>query len=1569
MLRSRCSAGLRFAFLLTVAAVLPGQMEQAADSPSSSTSFQISVNQAVRPGETVQVQLNGMHIRQLQFRLYRVVDPIALFSQLDETNSFGAWFKPLKKPKTFLEKFSAFRRSLRAELLDVIRLQFTAEHRAQIRASRLEGEQKILAQTRVDAIQRSRKITGDFYANVPLVNPQRLVAVWQYNAPKTKEQWQSDTVPVKLDAAGVYLLEATDAKQQAQLILFASRLVLLARGAHGKFDVRAVDATSGEPRPGVEVRLFDPKSKAQMGLGTTSPDGLASFALATAPGNGFLALARRDGDFAAVSMGGWPIRPEQGLTQGVVYTDRPIYRPGHEVKLKAIVRDRARDGLRIADDRDVRIVVNNSEGKPVLTRSAKLSGFGTVSMELKLPESAPTGTYSIEVKRPGNSEYLQSVYGTFTVDEYRKPEYEVRLAPANARILQATPQRITLDARYYYGEPVRAGTVQWHVYRARWYPPWSADIEDEQDDSGAGGYQGEELQSGKGQLGPDGKTVFDLTPSLEMYDQLYSVVAEVMDSSGRTVSGRTAFLATVGPFYVSAEPSRYVFARGENVALRVTTTNYEGNPAPNAPFTAEVSINKWHKEAGLLSSGKVTVTTQLVEALRGQTGRDGHGETAFTSREPGSYSVAIHATAPGGRTVQGHAFFSVSGNGESWGGEEGVIRILPDKRAYKPGDTARLLVVAGAPGCWVWVSIESRSVRWEKWIHMRKAAEMVEVPVQAEWTPNVFASAYMVRDGRFWRGAKLLNVPPAHKTLAVKVTPAKREFRPGEPAIYDIEARDPAGRPVRAEVSLGVVDEPIYALERDPLPNLVKAFYDREWNQVTTASSLQWYFYAQAGHRSLKLARLRPHGTFGQLKPDRPTAPRIRKNFPDTAFWVADLHTGADGHARAQFAFPDSLTTWRATARAVTEDTLLGSAIDKVLVRKHLVLSFATPRFAVEGDSVTVPVLVRNYLNRAQNVKLTLKASGAAVEATPPGAFEIQSNGEARFEWKLKAKAGSEIRLTGKAEAQDESDGLEIAFPVEPWGLPWHSGISAALSGNRDTRSLALTVPASVRPESLHTILSVAPSLAAEMLGSLEFLTNYPYGCTEQTLSSFLPNLVVRAAMKDLGATGVDDATLEKMIRFGVKRLIDFQNDKGGWGFWRGDASDPFLTAYAVWGLSLEAQLRGGQPPYPATRSAELLMQSIQQESQIEPDLLAWEIHAISQAGALPNPLLEKLWDERRKLSPQGLALLGSVLVQRKDTRAAEIASQLQSLVHKDHRGASWSVDHDLFEPWSRDAGVEATAFALRFLAQQNPSDPLLPEAARWLAGSRDSGPAWNNTKRTAFALYGLTEYLRVSKELQPSFKITVLASGRKVFEKSFSSADVFAPPPQVEVPAGAAIEVRKEGAGTAYVSLDGSARLAGDRLEMPESGSGFEIARELYRLVPSQVGGRMTQSLVPLQGPVRVGEIVMLRLTVSALRDQRYLLIDSPLPAGAEPVARDEVYDIQPQPPWWKLSWSRRELRDSHALWFPWALRDGPALYSALIRFTNLGVYRLGAARIEAMYQPGLFRATEQVTLEVVEP
>ena len=92
----------------------------------------------------------------------------------------------------------------------------------------------------------------------------------------------------------------------------------------------------------------------------------------------------------------------------------------------------------------------------------------------------------------------------------------------------------------------------------------------------------------------------------------------------------------------------------------------------------------------------------------------------------------------------------------------------------------------------------------------------------------------------------------------------------------------------------------------------------------------------------------------------------IRREFKDTAFWQADVVTGGDGKATVQFKLPDNLTTWRATARAVTADTRVGSAVQKVLSRKDVIMRLEMPRFLTEGDTVTISGVVHNFLKQGK---------------------------------------------------------------------------------------------------------------------------------------------------------------------------------------------------------------------------------------------------------------------------------------------------------------------------------------------------------------------------------------------------------------------------------------------------------------------------------------------------------------------------------------------------------------------------------------------------------------------------
>ena len=118
-----------------------------------------------------------------------------------------------------------------------------------------------------------------------------------------------------------------------------------------------------------------------------------------------------------------------------------------------------------------------------------------------------------------------------------------------------------------------------------------------------------------------------------------------------------------------------------------------------------------------------------------------------------------------------------------------------------------------------------------------------------------------------------------------------------------------------------------------------------------------------------------------------------------------------------------------------------------------------------------------------------------------------------------------------------------------------------------DTVRLAFRLRSDAASHSLH--VEVSPSIAGSMFSALDYLTTFPYGCTEQTMSSFLPNIVVAETLKKLNLTGrIDPADLNLKVDAGLERLADLQHEDGGWGWWKEDDSRVFMTAYVVSGLA-----------------------------------------------------------------------------------------------------------------------------------------------------------------------------------------------------------------------------------------------------------------------------------------------------------------------------------------------------------------------------------------------------------------
>jgi alpha-2-macroglobulin len=144
--------------------------------------------------------------------------------------------------------------------------------------------------------------------------------------------------------------------------------------------------------------------------------------------------------------------------------------------------------------------------------------------------------------------------------------------------------------------------------------------------------------------------------------------------------------------------------------------------------------------------------------------------------------------------------------------------------------------------------------------------------------------------------------------------------------------------------------------------------------------------------------------------------------------------------------YPDSLTTWRMTARAVTADTRLGATVARTTTTKDVIVRVATPRFLVEGDRADVPVVAHNYLPEARTVDLAVDKDGLAWTTPPPPAVrgEVASGGELLSSWSVTADRVGRASMTARAAAVPDEDAVQMTLPVLPFGLARERGTSGS---------------------------------------------------------------------------------------------------------------------------------------------------------------------------------------------------------------------------------------------------------------------------------------------------------------------------------------------------------------------------------------------------------------------------------------------------------------------------------------------------------------------------------------------
>jgi alpha-2-macroglobulin len=1586
---------------------------------SSKPYFSLTTNRTYSPNESARMWASYQNVDYLDFRVYRVKDPSKFFKQLDDPHQMGEKEKEEASQGygarvSILERTHRLKISLFSAVRDYVRSHLLKEHRETF-------NQKFRKE---DAPERTPLNVAD-YARVPLLNPDQKVKDWREKLPPLENDYDSRMVSLGKQEPGVYLIEAVNGDLRAYSIAIVTNLTMIEKTTkHGQVVVYVVDRKTGAPHEGVTVEVT--KAKQTLATGSTDKTGVFKTEIKepqtteTAPEdvdpesqskNAYLIMAKERDNFAISDVESFYFGGEGGADDvlsadeltSYIYTDRPIYRPAQKVYFKGILRKWGRNGYELLDSKTVDVSIEDPNNGKVFEKELPLSTRGTFSGELDIADEAPLGSYNITA---AVGEAKSSGY--FEVQEYKKPEFKVKVTGPKEFAAVGEKVRFTVSANYFFGAPVTNADVHYYIYKQRYYHWWWGDQSSDEFDDAAGpdneggdendaGYYGSDLVTeGDATLNSKGEASVEFqVPAPEEkdeWDYSYRLEAQVTDASRREMQGAASFIGTRGKTVADAYPERYLYYQGDPAKIKVKTADYSGKPV-SEKVTLKFVEQKWEKvEKEEETNGYKYKTTDYVlherELTSAEVNTDNQGNATydFTVPSPGSIYVKAIVNENGRLIVnRGGSFWAPDKKGE-WADfeyrdfDEKAIKLVPDKKSYKAGETAHVLAMLPADKAHLLVTTELAEVITVRQIDATGRSIVIDVPIDRKYEPNVYLDVSFVKDNDMYNQSQLLAVPARDKMLKLDIVPNKKEFKPRDVASYTILARNEDGSPAaNAEVSLGIIDEAIYSIQAETAGNIKREFYGKRFDEVQTSLAIHYTFTGYAGDKPANLARNKSSYQLADFKNESSYAePTIRREFKDTAFWQPDVVTGGDGKATVNFKLPDNLTTWRATARAVTADTRVGSAVQKTIARKDVIMRLEMPRFLTEGDTVTISGVVHNFLKSDKSTKITLDLNGAQVLDSPSETVTIKQNGEHRVDWRVRADQVGKLTLLAKALTDTESDAVEMTMEIVPHGLKQTLGNTTTLTQNDADQTIALDIPVNPNTQARVMRIEASPSIAATLFGALDYLTSFPYGCTEQTMSSFLPNVIVAQALKDVPTAKLRASNdLDKKVQKGMDRLYAYQHDDGGWGWWKDDKTDPFMTAYVVDGLTLASragyQIDTGRRDQGREKLSALLAAGKRDDGNpIDDETRAYMIYAVTESGDSDGHYLEELYGKRGSLGPYGRALLALALQARKDGRAKEIANAIEGAAQKDEFEAHWQTAR--VNDYGRDVYLdsEATALSLKALAQIDPNNALLPKAARWLVKNRQNGYYWLSTKETAFAIYGLTDYLKVSHELSPDYSFEIYLNGTQVATQHVGSSDATNAQALVitkkagEVSNANQIRIVKHGKGALYVSTALEYFTADENVPAQASQT-LKITREYLRLrVTENEGGKSSWKIEPLTGELRSGDLIVVRLHLTGARAQ-YVMIEDPIPAGAEQVAQVSGIYLNYSTGQWSDWYSNREFRDNRTVIFQ-NYFNGNASFQYAMRVEVPGEFRVAPARAELMYQPTVQANTSNDRLRILD-
>ncbi|XP_062547429.1 thioester-containing protein 1 allele R1-like isoform X9 [Armigeres subalbatus] len=314
---------------------------------------------------------------------------------------------------------------------------------------------------------------------------------------------------------------------------------------------------------------------------------------------------------------------------------------------------------------------------------------------------------------------------------------------------------------------------------------------------------------------------------------------------------------------------------------------------------------------------------------------------------------------------------------------------------------------------------------------------------------------------------------------------------------------------------------------------------------------------------------------------------KIRETFPEAWVWDSLKNVSFSGEKTITKKVPDTITSWIITGFSVSPVYGLGLTRQprKLNVFLPFFVSTNLPYSVKRGEIVSIPIVIFNYMDSDQTAEVTFHNTeqefefadvenevheNANLELFRKKSVHVPSNTGKTIPFMIKPSKLGHITIKVTATTPLAGDGVERQLLVEPEGLPQYVN-KAAFVDLRATpeanSNFTVEIPKNAVPDSTRVEIAVIGDVLGSTIQNLDSLIRMPYGCGEQNMLNFVPNIVVLDYLKNTNQlTASIEGKAKKFMESGYQRELTYKHDDGSFSAF--GKSDPkgstWLTAFVA---------------------------------------------------------------------------------------------------------------------------------------------------------------------------------------------------------------------------------------------------------------------------------------------------------------------------------------------------------------------------------------------------------------------